>query len=79
MKVNVKLYGTLGRFVDDYDHQTGLEVEIPDESTRRDLQVYLNLKCEGIGMVFMDGRPVTEETKLTDGGQIRIFQPIFGG
>jgi sulfur carrier protein ThiS len=79
LRVNVKLYGTLSRSFDGYDHSSGLEVNIQDEASIQDLLVYLNLSPERLGMVYMDGRLLNKESRLKDGAQIKIFQPISGG
>ena len=79
LRVNVKLYGTLSRSFDEYDHSSGLEVNIQDEASIQDLLVYLNLSPERLGMVYMDGRLLNKESRLKDGAQIKIFQPISGG
>jgi len=65
--------------MDTYDHTNGLEVTLPDRTSLHDLLVHLNLEPQGIGMMFMNGRPAAKETQLKDGAKIRIFQPIFGG
>lgn len=79
MKVNVKLYGTLGRSYDEYDHSSGLEVNIQDSASIHDLLVYLNLSSERLGMIYMDGRCLNKKSRLKDGARIKIFQPIAGG
>lgn len=79
MKLNVKLYGTLGRLVDQYDHQSGLEVIMPEGTTVGDLLLHLNIALKGIGMIFVDNGPATENTCLNNEARIRIFQPIAGG
>ena len=79
MRLNVKLYGTLSRSFDQYDHLSGLEVNIPDEASIRDLLDYLNLSVERLGMIYMDGKLLNKKSRLKDGTQIKIFQPISGG
>ena len=79
MELNVKLYGTLSRPFDDYDHDGGLGVSMAQGASIQDLLVHLNLNPEGIGMVFMDGGPVKMDTRVKEGARIKIFQPIFGG
>lgn len=79
MELTVKLYGTLSRPFESYNHQDGLGVSILPGGSIHDLLVHLNLPPRGIGMIFMDGRPVKKDTRLKEGAQIRIFQPIFGG
>ena len=79
LRVNVKLYGTLSRSFDEYDHLGGLEVIIPEEASIHDLLVYLNLSQERLGMIYMDGRLLNKKSRLKDNALIKIFQPISGG
>ena len=79
LRLTVKLYGTLGRSFDGYDHLSGLEVTIADEASIDDLLVYLNLAPERLGIGSMDGRVLKKKSPLKDGAQIKIFQPIAGG
>jgi len=79
LRLNVKLYGTLSRSFDAYDHLSGLEVDIPDEASIHDLLTFLNLSSVRLGMIYMDGRCLNKNSRLKDGAQIKIFQPIAGG
>jgi sulfur carrier protein ThiS len=79
VEVNVKLYGTLSRPFDDYDHDAGLGVSMAQGASIQELLLYLNLNPKGIGMVFMDGGPVKIDTLVKEGARIKVFQPIFGG
>lgn len=79
MKLNVKLYGTLSHSFDEYNQKSGLKIVVSDGMTVHDLLSHLDLLSRGVGMILMDGRPVKKGSKLIDGAQIRIFQPIFGG
>ena len=64
LRVNVKLYGTLSRSFDEYDHLSGLEVNIQDEASIHDLLGYLNLSSERLGMIYMDGRCLNGSQKF---------------
>jgi sulfur carrier protein ThiS len=79
LTVTVKLYGTLSRSFDAYDHSSGLEVSLREEASIHDLLVYLNLSSERLGMIYMDGRRLNKKSRLKDGARIKIFQPIAGG
>jgi len=79
LKLNIKLYGTLSRSFDDYDHLSGLDVLLPEKSSIQDLLVYLNILPNRVGMILMDGRPVQKDTQLKNDTQIKILQPIAGG
>jgi sulfur carrier protein ThiS len=79
LRLTIKLYGTLSRSFDEYDHLSGLEVNIPEEASINDLLDYLNLSSERLGMIYMDGKLLNKKSQLKDGAQIKIFQPISGG
>lgn len=79
MKLNVKLYGTLGRSFDEYDHSSGLEVSVPDGASIDDLLDHLRLAPERLGMIYMDGRRLDKGSLLEDGARVKIMQPIAGG
>lgn len=79
MRLTVKLYGTLSRSFDEYDHLSGLDVNIPEEASILDLLDYLNLSSERLGMIYMDDKVLNKKSRLKDGAQIKIFQPISGG
>jgi len=79
LRVNVKLYGTLSRSFDEYDHLSGLDVDIQDGASIHDLLVYLNLSSVRLGMIYMDGKCLNQKSHLKDGARIKIFHPIAGG
>lgn len=79
MRLNVKLYGMLGRSFDEYDHGSGLAIHLPDGASINDLLSQLELSHEGLGMIYMDGIRLNKKSLLKDGTQIKIFQPIAGG
>jgi sulfur carrier protein ThiS len=79
LRLTIKLYGTLSRSFDEYNHLSGLEVNIPDGASIHDLLDYLNLSSERLGMIYMDGKVLNKNSQLNDGALIKIFQPISGG
>jgi len=79
MKISVRLFGMLPKYVSHYDHEIGLEIDVPDDADIADLLVKLAIPKSKIGMVSVDGRLVKAEEKLMDGNSVRLFQPIFGG
>lgn len=80
MRLTVKLYGTLRRSLDGYNHSSGLEVVIPkEEASIHDLLLHLNLVSERLGMIYMDGQPLDKNSQIANGAMIKIFQPISGG
>jgi sulfur carrier protein ThiS len=79
LKLNIRLYGTLSRSFDEYDHASGLDVILPDESSIGDLLVHLNILPKRVGMVVMDGKSVQKDVWIKNEAQIKILQPIAGG
>jgi sulfur carrier protein ThiS len=43
MRIRVRLYGTLSQDIPDYHHAEGIEVEIPDGATVKDLLARLEI------------------------------------
>ncbi len=79
MNLNIKLYGTLSRSFDEYDHMSGLDIVLPEESSIEDLLFFLGILPKRIGMILMNGKPVQKDTLIKDEAQIKILQPIAGG
>ena len=79
MKVRVKLFGTLPQRYPDYDSNRGLEVEIPDDATVKDLLAHLEFSAADGGLVTIDNQVVQHDHELEDGVSLRIFQRAFGG
>jgi sulfur carrier protein ThiS len=79
LKLNIKLYGTLSRSFDEYDHLSGLDIVLPEESSINDLLSFLDILPNRVGMILMDGKPVQNDTRLKEKAQIKILQPIAGG
>lgn len=79
IKLKIKLYGTLSRSFDQYDHSSGLDVQLDGSPYVQDLLDYLGIDSKRVGMVVMDGMTVQPESELTNGSLIKILQPIAGG
>jgi sulfur carrier protein ThiS len=79
MQVQVKLYGTLGKWVDGYDHRQGLAVEVKEGATVADLIDLIGIPLKKVGVVSLDGRLAGKETSLASGMTVKVFHPIFGG
>lgn len=79
LKVRVKLYGTLSKFFTDYDPATGIDLEIPDGTRVRDVSKLVNVSEESIGLVTIKGKIVKADAIITEGDEVKFFQPIAGG
>ena len=79
MKITVKVHGTLMKYITDYDHLKGLELEFPDGTDAAALIEYLGIPKSKVGIVSVNGDQVKSDAILTDKALVKVFQPIFGG
>jgi sulfur carrier protein ThiS len=79
MKIRVKLYGNLAKQFHGYRHSQGIEVEIPDGATAKDLLTYLKIsEAQGI-TVAMEGRILKPNDAIQEDFPVHILQPLAGG
>ena len=79
MRVNVKLFGTLGKRFPGYRHEQGMDVEIPDGARVKDLLAHLAISKSFAGVVAVGGKLLAEDAELGNGAEVNIFQSVFGG
>ena len=79
MKVRVKLYGTLSQGFPGYQHSQGMEVEIPDGATVKDLFALLEISESQGAVVIVEGRVLKADDKMRCGVPVNVFQTIQGG
>jgi sulfur carrier protein ThiS len=79
MKIRVKLYGTLSQHVSGYQHSQGIEIEIPDGATVKDLLAYLKIsESQGVA-VAMEGRILKADDTIRGELPVHILQSLSGG
>ena len=79
MRMRVKLYGTLSQQFPDYRHSQGIEVEIADGATVKNLLALLEISESQGPVVAMEGRVLKADDKMPRGVPVNIFQSIHGG
>jgi len=79
MKVRVKLFGTLGKRFPGYHHEQGMDVEILDGARVKDLLAHLEISKSSGGVVAAEGKLLAENTRLSNGADVSIFQSVFEG
>ena len=79
MKVKVKLYGTLSLHVPEYKPSIGIEVELPDNATVKDLLAHLKIIEARKVAVIASGRVLKADDKMQDVSSLDVFQSIQGG
>jgi sulfur carrier protein ThiS len=62
-----------------YDHARGLEVDLPEDSSIRDLLDELKIAQSKRPVVSIDGSIRKKDHRISDGAQIYVFQPVHGG
>ncbi len=79
MKVRVKLYGTLGQRFPGYQPSQGIEVEIPDGATARDLVALLEIPESQGAVIVAKGRVLKADDRIQCGVPVSVLQVIYGG
>jgi len=79
MRMKVKLYGTLSQQFPDYRHSEGIEVEIPEGTTVKDLLACLEISESQGAVVAMEGRILKPDDKIRCGVPVNVLQAIHGG
>ena len=81
MKIKVNLYGTLTRKVPGYQQSQGIEVEVPEGATVKDLLSLFQIPVLGAdkAVVAIDGRIRKTNDAIPSGARAQIFQPMHGG
>ena len=79
MRIQVKLFGTLSQRYPGYQQAQGLEVEIPDGATAKDLLAHLEiLESQGVA-VAVDGRILKADDRIGSGAPVHVLQVLSGG
>jgi sulfur carrier protein ThiS len=79
MKVRVRLFGTLKRYVSDYDPEHGHEIEIPDGAKVQDLIAHLEISKSNAPVVTINSRIAKIDDELSDGSWVNFIQLAHGG
>ena len=79
MKIQVKMLGSLAQQHPGYDPHTELFIDLPDDSTVRDLLEHLNLSTSGDNVVIGDGRVLKSRDRLHASCCISVFPIVHGG
>jgi sulfur carrier protein ThiS len=79
MKVRVKLYGTLSQRFPGYQLSQGIEVEIPDGGTARDLLALLEIPESQGAVIVAEGRVLKTDDRIQRGVPVSVLQVIYGG
>ncbi len=79
MKALVRLYGTLPDYYSGTYPESGLEVEISDNTTVADLVELIGLARERVALVSINGLLGKAHDLVPDRANVKFFQPLSGG
>jgi sulfur carrier protein ThiS len=79
MKVKVKLYGTLSQRFPGYQHSQGIEVQIPEGATVKNLLALLEISGSQGAVVIMEGRVLKADDQMPHGVLVNVLQALRGG
>lgn len=83
MKVNVKLFASLGKYLPDGASRNQAEMTVPDGTTLHAIMSELNLPLAICKLVLVNGifiPPEERETRsLAEGDTLAVWPPVAGG
>jgi sulfur carrier protein ThiS len=79
MKIRVKLFGGLARVVPAYQHNKGLELELPEGSNLADILNVLKIPNPQAATAIAHGRILMPGENLSPNSVINIFHIMYGG
>lgn len=79
MKVEVRLFATLERFLPAHARRGAAVVELPDRSTVGDLTRSLGIPPDLARVVLVNGRDGASEHPLAPDDVVDVFPPLAGG
>jgi len=77
--VRVKLYGTLSRCIPGHNASEGMEVEIPNGGSVKNLLDLLEISESQGGVLVVEGRILKRDDRIPSGVEVNIFQTVHGG
>ncbi len=80
MKVQVKLYASLGKYMPQAELVKGKDcVEVGEGTTIKALLENLGVPIETVKLIFLNGIHAKETEVLKDGDRLGVFPPVAGG
>jgi sulfur-carrier protein len=79
MRVKVKLFATLTRFMSGVKAGRPFEVDLTEGATLKDLIEFLHIPPEETHILFINNIIQESTAELSDGDNVGIFPPVGGG
>jgi molybdopterin converting factor small subunit len=80
MKIKLKLYASLARFVpDEKGGSAGSVMEVDDKSTISEVLEALKVPADAVKLIFLNGIHAKGDQILKEGDRVGVFPPVAGG
>ena len=79
MRVEVRLFATLERYLPPGSHRGVGVVDVPDRSTAADVARLLGIPARLEHVLLVNGQPATADQILADGDALDLYPPLSGG
>jgi sulfur carrier protein ThiS len=79
MKIEVKLYSTLTRYLSDDIRGQKQIMEVKEGTTVNELLQQLGVPADAVKLIFLDGLHSDGDSVLKDGIRLTVFPPVGGG
>ena len=80
MKIEVKLYASLGRYMPEAVLEKGKGyLEVGEGTTIKALLENLKVPLETVKLIFLNGIHAKDNEVLKDGDRLGVFPPVAGG
>ena len=80
MKIEVKLYASLGRYMPQAALEKGQSyLEVGEGTTIKALLENLKVPLETVKLIFLNGIHAKDNEVLKDGDRLGVFPPVAGG
>ena len=79
MKVHVKLFASLRKYLPPGSGGDRLTLELPDGAAVRDAIAQLGIPLEHARMIVSENEQLESTSPLQDGQEINLFPPLAGG
>jgi molybdopterin converting factor small subunit len=79
MKVHVKLFASLRKYLPSDARDDTITLDVPEGATVAEIVTRLGIPDEHARMVVCGGRQVEISTPVLDGQQVSVFPPLAGG
>jgi molybdopterin converting factor small subunit len=80
MKIEVKLYASLGRYMPRAAFEKGQgHLEVGEGTTIKALLETLNVPPDMVKLIFLNGIHAKDNEVLKDGDRLGVFPPVAGG